>query len=335
MTRPTTLQLLREIEQLHDEDHVDPRVGPSDYLTCEKQIELRLKRAPLDEPIEDNHAAIIGTMIHAAFATHIERKYRREAFAERRVSVPGLDRQGTADGVWWVDKTVVDLKTCSARAFDRIVTHGAKREHVGQANAYGLALNREGIAIETCVLAYVNRENGDVHEIEWAYDEDDARAVVDWLSNVESMIEAGMDMPRRGDGPYTGFPCDWCPFWKTCWEVDDTPAGFSHASKFTVDEEIEPLIDTYLDQGEVEREAKQLRAAARQRLYGISYDANGRRLSWSRPRTEVVDEIDVEALTAAAVAAEIPVPMKTVEKTVASRINAKRTNTQTQGDLSG
>lgn len=326
--RVTTRQLLAEIEQLHDEDHADKRVGPSDYLKCEKQIELRVKGTPEDEPIEDNHAAIIGTMIHAAFAAHLDARYSKRATAEFAVTVPGLDRTGTADAVWYRDGELVDLKTCSQRAFDRVVTHGAKPEHVGQCNAYALGLNRSDIPIHTCVLAYISRESGDVHEVVFAYDEASGREAVDWLANVEQMIDAGFDMPRRGNGPDTGFPCDWCPFWRTCWDVDNTPDDRSHASKFTQDDEIEQLIDVYVDTGEVERDAKAARAAARQRLVGIHYDLNGRRLSWSRPKQEMVDEIDVEALTVAAVEAGLDVPMVSVPKFTSSRITAKRTNTQ-------
>lgn len=337
MTRVSVRDLIREIEALHDEDR-DPRVGPSDYGRCEKAIELRIKGAPAEEPIEDNHAAIIGTMIHEAIASHVNAQHRSHGgSAELAVQVPGLERSGTADLVWAKDGELVDVKTVSSRAFDRIVTHGAKDEHMGQADAYALGLNRARIKITTCTLAYVNRENGDVHEVSWDYNEERAREVVSWLVNVEQMIDDGFDMPRRGNGPDTGFPCDWCPFWRTCWDVEHTPADRSHASKFTRDDELDALIDTYIDMGETEREAKAARAAARARLVGISYEANGRKLSWSnggRVKTTTEDEIDVEALTALAVAEGIEVPMTTVTTRVASRINAKRVNTQKEGSTS-
>lgn len=333
MTRVSVRDLIREIEALHDEDR-DPRVGPSDYGRCEKAIELRIKGAPVEEPIEDNHAAIIGTMIHEAIASHVSAVHSVDARAELSIAVPGLERLGTADLVWMLDGELVDVKTVSSRAFDRIVTHGAKDEHMGQADAYALGLNRDGYDIETCTLAYVNRENGDVHEVSWGYDETRAREVVSWLVNVEQMIDDGYDMPRRGNGPETGFPCDWCPFWRTCWDVDNTPSDRSHASKFTRSDELDALIDTYIDMGETEREAKAARAAARARLVGISYEANGRKLSWSRSREEDEDVVDVEALTALAVAEGLEVPMTTTTKRVASRITAKRVNTQKEGSTS-
>lgn len=325
--RPHTKNLLHEIEWAHDEAHANTAVGPSDYLTCPKQLQLRHEGAPVDAPIVDNHAAIIGTMIHAAFALHLTQNYGPDQVAvEYPILIPGLDRPGTADAVWWDAGVVVDLKTCSSRAFDRVVTHGASEAHVGQVSAYALGLNRAGTRnrITTCVLAYVNRENGDVHEVEWEYDSFHGIDVVDWLVRAQDGLDAGLDMERWGDGPETGYPCDYCPFWRTCWDVENTPEDRSHASKFTTDDEVEGLIDVYLDAGEVEREAKAAKAAARARLFGISYAGNGRRLSWTRPRAETVSEVDVEGLTAVAVAAGLTVPMVDTVKTTAARIAVKR-----------
>lgn len=316
----------------------DLRVGPSDYGKCGRQVAYRVRGHEPGPPIEKTRAATMGTLFWQGLGDHIA-KTHPDALVEVRVEIPGLDRDGSADLVWSVDGVLVDVKTVSARAFDHVVTFGAKPDNVGQLETYGLGLNRriaeaerlgldvlQPIApVHTLRLEYVNRDNGDVHPVEWAYDEQVARRKVSDLASLEQMIEAGFDLPRAAGARLGAFPCDWCPFWRECWDVPEGDPDDEYASKFTkTDAAVEEAIESYLSAGAVESEAKRTKAAARDRLVGIAYGANGYRLSWSGGRVTYVDEIDTDALVEQAQLAGLEIPMKTVEARTSRRINVGR-----------
>lgn len=313
----------------------DLRVGPSDYGKCPRQVQLRVNGVEPGEPIEQTRAATMGTLFWLGLGNYIAETYP-DAMVEEQVKVPGLERGGNIDLRWIDDGVIVDAKTVSDRAFDHVVTFGAKPENVGQVETYALAHNRKVRAafnaelaarytVHTLTLAYVNRDNGKVHEVTWAYDESVARAKLSELVSMEQQIDAGFELPRAANARLGAFPCDWCPFWRTCWDVPEGDAPDDYAAKFTdSDEKIESAIETYLTLGVVERDTKAARAAARDQLVGIDYASNGYKLSWSGGRTTFVDEIDYDELVVQAQLAGVDVPVKSVPKTVGRRINVKR-----------
>jgi hypothetical protein len=306
----------------------DARVGPSDYGKCRRQIAYRVRGHEQGEPIESTRAATMGTLFWKGLGEFIAETYD-DAEVELPVAVPGLERGGSADLRWVHDGVLVDVKTVSERAFDRVVTHGAKDENVGQLETYALGLNRRRTKhakpITALVLAYVNRDNGDVHEVAWTYDEQTARERVSWLVSVEQAIDAGFEMQRDGVLG-TGFPCDWCPFWRECWDVENTPDDRSHASKFTVDDAmIEDAIERYLDAAATESKAKRVKSEAREQLVGITYEHGGYSLKWSGGRTTREAVIDHEQLVILAVEHGLTVPMIEKSSTSSKRIAVKRT----------
>lgn len=314
----------------------DLRVGPSDYGKCERQVAYRVRGVEPGPTIEKTRAATMGTLFWQGLGEFIAKTYP-DAVVEEHVEIPGLERGGSIDLRWSLDGVLVDVKTVSERAFDRVVTFGAKPENVGQLETYALAVNRRiardkgpivtgrSVPITTLRLEYVNRDNGDVHPVEWAYDESAARAKVSELANLEQMIDSGFDMPRAEGARLGAFPCDWCPFWRFCWDVPEGDAPDDYASRETkTDAQVESAIETYLSAGQVESEAKKTKAAARDRLVGIDYAANGYRLSWGGGRITYVDEVDHDALVVQAQLAGIEVPMRTVEQRAARRISVRR-----------
>lgn len=312
----------------------DPRVGPSDYGGCPRAIMYRVRGVEPGETREKTRAATMGTLFWQGLGGFIAERYGAEVIVEGAVHVPGLERGGSYDLRWIEDGELVDVKTVSERAFDRVVTFGAKPENVGQLETYALAVNRarrgrnaaqRGAPVTRLTLAYVNRDNGDVEEVSWDYDEATARAKLSELVHIEQMIDSGMDLPRAENARLGAFPCDWCPFWRVCWDVPEGDAPDDYAAKFTrTDPQIEEACETYLRAGQVESAAKAEKAAARDRLVGIAYAAGGFKLSWSGGRTTYVDEIDYDELVVQAQAAGLPVPMVTTEKRTARRINLRR-----------
>lgn len=338
--------LMDEFEASRNVDR-DLRVGPSDYGKCPRQIMYRVTGHEPGTQRQTSRAATMGTLFWQGLGEFIAEAYP-DAVVEGRVAIPGLGRGGSFDLRWINDGVLVDVKTKNQRGFDRVVSLGeASPEHVGQLETYALAVNRAKVRkpksgslrelgaavghdpaptpIEMLTVAYVNRDNGDCHEITWAYDEDTAREKVAWLVEQEEMIDAGVEMPRAPGARLGGFPCDWCPFWRECWQIDDDTVPDTYASKFTTsDPMIEDAIGRYMDANETEAKAKAAKAEARDQLVGIEYAANGFKLSWSGGRTTYEDQIDHDALVAFCVEHKIPVPMTTVEKRTARRISLKR-----------
>lgn len=329
---------MKSISELIDEYEAsrnvgrDPRVGPSDYGGCGRQVAYRVRGHEPGEPVEQTRAATMGTLFWQGLGEWIAGAYP-DAWVEQRVRVPGLEREGASDLVWIIDGVLVDVKTVSDRAFDYVVKTGAKPENIGQVETYALGLNRDPDvpihgdrpqAITRLRLEYVNRENGDVHPVEWDYDEQTARRKVSELVQLEQMIDAGFEIPRAQGARLGAFPCDWCPFWRECWDVENTPDDRSHESKFTADDEVEGVIEDYFRAQAVEAAAKRDKDAARSRLVGIRYDSPTVALTWSGNRPKVEDEVDVDALVARTIAAGETVPMRTVEKRTPWRINLKR-----------
>lgn len=332
-------ELLDEFEASRNVDR-DPRVGPSDYGSCPRQIMYRVRGHELGEQRTSSRAATMGTLFWQGLGGWIAEQYP-DAIVEQHVDVPGLERGGSVDLRWRVDGVIVDVKTVSERAFDRVLTVGAKPENVGQLETYALSVNRkvaEGkrlrgdlpvddlVPVHTLTLAYVNRDTGAVEEISWAYDEATAREKLSELVHIEQMIDDGHELPRAEGARLGAFPCDWCPFWRECWDVHEDEVPDDYASKFIVDDDpqIEAAIERYLDASATESKAKMIKAEARDQLVGIAYAANGYKLSWSGGRVTYEDEIDHEALVALAVRHGIEVPLRQVEKRTARRINLKR-----------
>lgn len=334
--------LLDEFEASRNVDR-DPRVGPSDYGKCPRQVMYRVRGHKLGEQRTQTRAATMGTLFWQGLGAYIA-ETQEGAIVEEHVDVPGLERGGSYDLRWVLDGVCVDVKTVSERAFDRVVTVGARPENVGQLETYALAVNRDEAKrrrlrkhhgkpipkITKLVLAYVNRDNGQVHEVEWAYDENAAREKVAELSHMEQMIDDGHDMPRAVGARLGAFPCDWCPFWRECWDVSEDDVPDDYASRMIVDDDpkIEAAIETYLSASQIESAAKRDKAAARDQLVGITYASNGYKLSWGGGRITYVDEVDYEELVVQAQLAGVPVPMKQIEKRAARRISLKRVSEQ-------
>jgi hypothetical protein len=344
--RKSISELIDEFEAARNVGR-DPRVGPSDYGGCPRAIMYRVRGVEPGETVQKTRAATMGTLFWQGLGGFIEEQYGAHVIVEGAVHVPGLERGGSYDLRWIEDGELVDVKTVSERAFDRVVTFGAKPENVGQLETYALAVNRERVKrprkgslealgeqaghrpvaqpVTRLTLAYVNRDNGDVEEVSWDYDEATARAKLSELVHIEQMIDSGMELPRAENARLGAFPCDWCPFWRVCWDVPEGDAPDDYAAKFTrTDPQIEEACETYLRAGQVESAAKAEKAAARDRLVGIEYAAGGFKLSWSGGRTTYVDEIDYDELVVQAQAAGLPVPMMTVEKRTGRRINLRR-----------
>lgn len=328
----TTHALLGAIEQQQQNARESNAVGPSDSGRCIRQIGYRISGAPL-EPLDDDsrNDALIGTLIHKGITDAISSLYDPTVRAsEVRVHIPGL-RDGAADDVWWEQRTIIDYKTKSARAFEwlgnRLWLDAVDEKEKAQVDVYAYALNGAHGAgtIRTCRLAYICRDTGETREIEWEYVPADGERAWRALRTMhETVTSVDVEtLPREGAGIGLGFPCDWCPFRARCWQIDTVPAPRGAVSQFTPDEAVASLVADYIVLGAEATKATQRRKEVREQLVGIEYEDADFTLRWTGGKETEVVEVDDEALLTAAVRAGVKVPMHRVHKRSPLTIRAK------------
>ncbi len=216
-------------------DHV-PGVWPSDVkvLTpgrgCRRQLAYRLAAVePTDKvPSWLIRAALAGTAVH-----HVIEQARARAhptwWLERRVRVPGFDRDGRLDAYEDDTFTVDDVKTKSDRAFETVQDRGWPDDpDRDQVLLYGLAVESLGARVERCSVSYVRRSDLTTHVVSWSYDRQAAEDVAMRMFGVLDRVNVADPeaVPRDGRAPHWS-PCDTCPFRSRCWNLQpgDDPAA--------------------------------------------------------------------------------------------------------------
>lgn len=315
------------------QDARHPAVGPSDAGRCTRQVAYRVRGEQPDTE-RSSEQAIMGTLIHEGIARVIALSFdTADRTAELQVQVPGLKRPGTADDVWWAHGLLTDYKTTSGRAFDWWLNRGPDDDAWGQLYAYAYGINDTygptADVIDSLRLVAINRDNGASAEWVIPYDAEAAEQAVAQLVTLQELIDQGHELPRQGAGPGRGFPCDYCSWVRTCWNIDDVPEGRSPQSA-TLDadelEQVAAVAAEYVDAQQIEAKAKRLKEDARAFLVGISVDdAHGFAVRWSGGRREL--KPDPAALLAAAEAAGMHVPM--TEVVSGKKISVKRTRPAT------
>jgi hypothetical protein len=212
-----------------------PGVWPSDVkvLTpgrgCRKQIAYRVAGTPPTDKVPDwlTRAALAGSAVH-----EVIEKARAHShptwWLERRVRVPGFDRDGRLDAYMDDTATVDDIKTKGERPFDTAVHRGRPDDpDRDQVLLYGLAVEALGAPVRRCSVSYVNRSTLETHVESWTYDRREAEDVaIRMFTVLDEINTADPDsMPRDGRAPMWS-PCDTCPFRARCWDLppDEDPA---------------------------------------------------------------------------------------------------------------
>ena len=304
-------------------------VGPSDAGRCRRQVAYAVRGTPPDTA-RPKDAAIMGTLIHEGIARVIAERFvstLRESNVP--VTIPGLHRQGTADDVWWWAQLLTDYKTTSERMTQYWVNRGGPDEDVwDQPYAYAYGLNAvQPDTISAVRVVIIDRNSGDSHEWVRPYTDEDGQRAVAALVALAAAIDSGQDLPRDGAGPGRGYPCDYCPFVKTCWQLDDVPEGMSAQSALIAGdaELVAAAAADYLEAQQTEAKAKRAKEDARAFLVGINVDdLDGYRVRWGGGRLKTETELDVDALCAIAAKHDEQIPMREVEKRSPLRISVGR-----------
>lgn len=313
MFAPTLSTLLAEWDTAKTAARTSHLLSPSDLGSgCDRKTAYRIRNTEPDT-VGDTRKAVAGSLIHAGLDPAIRAAGGMPEVSVRLDLLNPLLGIGHAD-IWWpADGTVDDVKTKGERAYESWTTHGPDEGELRQARAYawgiahGYGRDEDGgtlpvDAVDTVRILAYNRETGASETFVEAYDDEAARAAVDMMVALAEDIRAGVDIPRQGNGPGLGFPCDWCEFAATCWNLGAVPPGRSpqSAGVEVADPEWIAAADEYLTASEQEKKAKDAKAAARARLVGVPGVAGTLKVAWTggnpKPDAVVPDPDAMEVL---------------------------------------
>lgn len=245
MAGQTTQRVVPVEDLLHGwfNDRQDGRraeaMGPSAVGGCIRQQAYRQLGVLPTDPISTEKADI-GTLIHLGIMEVLsEVTDIADLGTEVPVQVPGMSRKGAADIVYWIARTLVDVKTYGDRAWKtRVEADEPYPSQWKQTDLYALGVNETHgeQMIDTVQILAVNRETGQYVTFTKAYDEASARDAAWEMQQRQASIDTAKaaladptrhldaaalaeTFPREGKGPGRGMPCDWCPFLAQCWPM--------------------------------------------------------------------------------------------------------------------
>lgn len=278
----------------------------------------------------DSREAMIGTMIHETVLPQIE-----EMSLTAEIEVPvilkfdGLpDIPGSSDLIDRTEHLILDLKSSSEWAVNRVRNFGPSKKHLWQTHGYATAAIQAGIPIKHIALVYIDRSDGQVVHVHYQdYDPLIVTDIEQWWREVNSTTDP-FDLPRDNKGPGLDKQCDWCPWLSACWGPDAV-AGVKGVQSVVLDEvppserrdEVENYLRQYREAAERENLAKADKAFAREVLVGTPNGQYGSMiLRWGNPST--YEQLDGKAAEAALVAAGLPVPK--IERSRDATISVKK-----------
>jgi CRISPR/Cas system-associated exonuclease Cas4 (RecB family) len=237
-----------------------PRV--SDVGSCRRSVYYR--ETPPEgftpEPRAYERAAALGSIIHAKSAEVRAERYPWRRY-EFEIEIPGLDKKARVDEYDPVLGEVTDDKTAGNRRWEMVGEDGPAESAWSQAAVYAYALDEMGMPVRSLRIIVINRDNGAEEHFRREYDPAVARAALDDLIELATMLDLGIVPPRDGSGPTNDWQCRGCVARSHCWNIPAaTDAGRSPES-FTI-LGAAPDDPTIIWAGEKVMAARELRLAA-------------------------------------------------------------------------
>lgn len=328
--------------QVWDEQHTRSRqknLGPSDVGRCLRQSGYNWHDVPPTDE-RSRGRALLGSLMHLGWAAIVAAAQDPNRMAEVDITIPGLGT-GHADDVDFGARVVNDLKSASARSYERYVTSGLPDSYWDQPEiyAYGLWLDeatslsiaqpdREMPDIVTSIepwtlrVTLVNRESGEEMPFEQAADLNRGAYLAQRMVERQRMLEqssAPEDLPREGAGPGRGFPCDYCDWVTACWG-GPREDGLSPQAALIADDEasIAATLAEYRSAADELGKLEKTKADARAALTGLpAGDYGDYTLKW-RGGNPKAPEPDIPAALEMLDELGVPVPHKDGLKTAVS-----------------
>ncbi|MFJ2198997.1 PD-(D/E)XK nuclease family protein [Streptomyces violaceusniger] len=309
------------------------KLGASDTVCARRAGYLLHGRTPTDTG--EKRKAILGTWLHDGMLDAAREEYGW--LVERRVEDETV--RGHIDAVQLdsttaarlpkrlrptlpaEETTVEDVKSKSTYQWDSIVRYGATEAELRQVYLYADLLGTEGFAsvrgqrqlarlgpvpVARIRFRFINRDNGDDHIQEIAYEADRARRARWWVQQVRA-ASSPEELPRTFQGPGISTICDHCPFRTACW--GPLVAGRSPQSQLIHDdEEREKALAEYAEVSKQIKPLKDRQKYLRAQLDGSEPGVYGDNvLRWSGGNPTKVD--DVGAMVSLYRRAGLAVPM--------------------------
>lgn len=309
------------------------KLGASDTVCARRAGYLLHGRTPTDGG--EKRKAILGTWLHAGILDAAREEYGW--LIERRVEDTTV--RGHIDAVQLDaataarlpkrlrptlparETTVEDVKTKSTYQWDSVLRYGASEAELRQVYLYADLLASEGFAsvrgqrqlaylgpvpVARIRFRFINRDNGDDHIQEIAYEAERARRARWWVQEVRS-ASTPEELPRTFQGPGISAICDHCPFRTACW--GELVAGrWPQSQLIHDDEDRAKALAEYVEAGEQMKPLKEQQKLARAKLDGSEPGRYGDNvLKWSGGNPTKAD--DAEAMVALYRRAGLEVPM--------------------------
>ncbi|GAA0643011.1 hypothetical protein GCM10009548_04460 [Streptomyces malaysiensis subsp. malaysiensis] len=309
------------------------KLGASDTVCARRAGYLLHGRTPTDTG--EKRKAILGTWLHNGMLDAAREEYGW--LIERRVeddTVRGHIDAVQLDSTTAVrlpkrlrptlpaeETTVEDVKSKSTYQWDSVVRYGASEAELRQVYLYADLLGTEGFAsvrgqrqlarlgpvpVARIRFRFINRDNGEDHIQEIAYEADRARRARWWVQQVRAAASPE-ELPRTFQGPGISTICDHCPFRTACW--GPLVAGRSPQSQLIHDdEEREKALAEYAEVSKQIKPLKDRQKYLRAQLDGSEPGVYGDNvLKWSGGNPTKVD--DVGAMVSLYRRAGLEVPM--------------------------
>jgi hypothetical protein len=210
-----------------------PRV--SDVGACRRSVWYR--ENPPDgftpDPLLYRRQAGLGSVIHAQAATVRAARYPWRWY-ETEIVVPGLDKRARIDEYDPILGEVTDLKTVGTRRWEIVGDYGPDDSAWSQVSVYGYALDELGLPVRSLRIIVVNRDTGAEESFTRDYDPGVARAALDDLIELATMLDLGVTLPRDGSGPGTDWRCRACFARSHCWNIPAAQAADRSPESYTI-----------------------------------------------------------------------------------------------------
>lgn len=315
------MQTTRELLDAWNEESQTGRpdgLGPSDQGSCQRALAYRLHHvAPTDEREFD--AAIVGTMIHQAYAEIINTKYASwERQAELPLQIQGLSRVATADDVWWEQLLVTDLKTLDPSRFDNWKDNGPPESVWEQITLYGLAVaDQSGTDDWTMRVASVCRRTGRAQDYLRPWDRWLAEELRDSLVELERRLLAiePEQAVKQGNGRASA-PCAYCKWTTLCLGESDPEPVEAETLTEEQKEIARNAAEQYLTALKEKTEADARQKQARLVLAEVEGDLGGYTVKWSGGREKTETDVPAALELLERLEYELPVRSTTTAKRI-------------------
>ena len=289
------------------------RVGMSEVGGCFRALVMRLAQQPTTNPDTQVCASIRGTAFHSvleqAYPPALTIRHGITAAVELAVEYQGL--LGHVDCYIEDDAAVCDFKTKDAKGMASVRNYGPDRAHVQQLHLYAAALLGAGKPVDKLRLVYVSvSSEDDVYCLQMPYEQAITDAAMARYREAETRATIGdWPEPEKDAGSWCA---KFCRFFDATGEVG-CPGRTAKATEYLPtdpwDDGAPPAhaVADYVQGMRLEKQGKELKAAARERLVGCRGVSGSHVVSWTNPEPRLVPDLEAAAAALVELGHEVPV----------------------------